>query len=54
MCRYMNINAFGTDNFLKHQIRNKLEKVRVDDMVRYNVAYNPLQLPANPSIDDPC
>lgn len=33
MCRYMNINAFGTDNFLKHQIRNKLEKVRVDDMV---------------------
>lgn len=29
----MNINAFGTDNFLKHQIRNKLEKVRVDDMV---------------------
>ncbi|OCF38411.1 MRS7 family protein [Kwoniella heveanensis CBS 569] len=33
MCRYMNINAFGTDNFLKHQIRNKLEKVRVDDMM---------------------
>ncbi|ODN84589.1 hypothetical protein, variant 1 [Cryptococcus amylolentus CBS 6039] len=33
MCRYMNINAFGTDNFLKHQIRSKLEKVRVDDMM---------------------
>lgn len=33
MCRYMNINAFGTDNFLKHQIRSKLEKFRVDDMV---------------------
>lgn len=35
MCRYMNINAWGTDNFLKHQIRSKLEKVRVDDMVRW-------------------
>ena len=34
MCRYMNINAWGTDNFLKQHIRNKLEKVRVDDMVR--------------------
>jgi LETM1 and EF-hand domain-containing protein 1 len=33
MCKYININAFGTDNFLKHQIRNKLERVRVDDMV---------------------
>lgn len=33
MSRYMNINAFGTDNFLKHQIRSKLEKVRVDDMM---------------------
>ncbi|ORY34290.1 LETM1-like protein-domain-containing protein [Naematelia encephala] len=35
MCRYMNINAWGTDNFLKHQIRSKLEKVRVDDMMIY-------------------
>jgi LETM1 and EF-hand domain-containing protein 1 len=34
MCRYMNINAFGTDNFLKHQIRSRLEKIRIDDMVR--------------------
>ncbi|WWD17734.1 hypothetical protein CI109_102175 [Kwoniella shandongensis] len=33
MSRYMNINAFGTDNFLKHQIRNRLEKIRVDDMM---------------------
>ncbi|TXT04832.1 hypothetical protein VHUM_04100 [Vanrija humicola] len=33
MCKYMNINAFGTDNFLKHQIRSRLEKIRVDDMM---------------------
>ncbi|KAK4686163.1 hypothetical protein P7C73_g3969, partial [Tremellales sp. Uapishka_1] len=33
MSRYMNIHAFGTDNFLKHQIRSRLEKIRVDDMM---------------------
>lgn len=33
MSRYMNINAFGTDNFLKHQIRARLEQIRVDDMM---------------------
>lgn len=33
VCKYMNINAFGTDNFLKHQIRSRLEKIRVDDMM---------------------
>ena len=39
MCRYMNINAFGTDNFLKHQIRARLEKIRVDDMVRFSLPW---------------
>lgn len=34
MCKYIGVNAFGTDNILKHQIRSKLERVRVDDMVR--------------------
>ncbi|GMK57058.1 hypothetical protein CspeluHIS016_0308980 [Cutaneotrichosporon spelunceum] len=33
ICKYMNINAFGTDTFLKHQIRSRLEKIRVDDMM---------------------
>lgn len=33
MCKYIGVNAFGTDNILKHQIRSKLERVRVDDMV---------------------
>ena len=38
----MNINAWGTDNFLKQHIRNKLEKVRVDDMVSsYSVLHRP-------------
>ncbi|KAF9935429.1 hypothetical protein FBU30_000027 [Linnemannia zychae] len=31
MCRYMNINAFGTDNFLRYQIRNKMASIKQDD-----------------------
>ncbi|CAG8478106.1 10885_t:CDS:10 [Acaulospora colombiana] len=31
MCRYMNINAFGTDNYLRYQIRNKMGAIEEDD-----------------------
>ena len=30
---YMNINAFGTDNFLRYTIRSKMKKLKVDDSV---------------------
>lgn len=33
MCRYMQINAFGTDNYLRYQIRTKLNRIRRDDIV---------------------
>ncbi|ORZ00089.1 LETM1-like protein-domain-containing protein [Absidia repens] len=33
MCRYMNINAFGTDNFLRFQIRNRMRQIKSDDKV---------------------
>ncbi|BGP30200.1 LETM1 domain-containing protein ylh47 [Rhodotorula toruloides] len=33
MCRYMNINAFGTDIFLRFTIRNRLSKIKEDDKV---------------------
>ncbi|GAA5901414.1 hypothetical protein JCM8208_001795 [Rhodotorula glutinis] len=33
MCRYMNINAFGTDIFLRFTIRNRLQKLKDDDKV---------------------
>lgn len=33
MCRYMNINAFGTDNFLRFQIRNRMRQIKTDDKV---------------------
>ncbi|GJE98143.1 LETM1 domain-containing protein [Phanerochaete sordida] len=33
MCRYMGINAFGTDNFLRSTIRSRLTTIRRDDQV---------------------
>ncbi|TPX51017.1 hypothetical protein SeMB42_g02050 [Synchytrium endobioticum] len=33
ICKYMNINAFGTDNFLRHQIDRKMRALRADDKV---------------------
>ncbi len=32
----MNINAFGTDNYLKYQIRNRLEYIKKDDKVSFD------------------
>lgn len=32
ICRYMNINAFGTDNFLRFQIRNRMRQIKNDDV----------------------
>ncbi|SCV69028.1 BQ2448_2048 [Microbotryum intermedium] len=33
MCRYMNINAFGTDNFLRYTIRSRMRQIKEDDTV---------------------
>lgn len=33
VCRYMQIHAFGTDNYLRYQIRHKLNRIRQDDIV---------------------
>ena len=33
MCRYMGINAFGTDNFLRGAIRTRLMELRRDDQL---------------------
>lgn len=33
MCRYMNINAFGTDNYLRGHIRRRLEHLKRDDVL---------------------
>lgn len=36
ICRYMNMNAFGTDNFLCFQIRNRMRQIKMDDKVIKN------------------
>lgn len=37
----MNINAFGTDNFLRYTIRNKMKKLKADDAVSVIRAWSP-------------
>ncbi len=31
LCKYMGLHAFGTDNFLRYQVRNAIESLRKDD-----------------------
>ncbi|SAL98312.1 hypothetical protein [Absidia glauca] len=45
MCRYMNINAFGTDNFLRFQIRNRMRTIKADDKVIQAEGIDALSLP---------
>ncbi|KAI9218543.1 LETM1-like protein-domain-containing protein [Blastocladiella britannica] len=33
MCKYMGINAFGTDNFLRFQIRTRMRQLHTDDQM---------------------
>lgn len=33
ICRYMQMSAFGTDNYLRFQVRHALTRIRHDDMV---------------------
>jgi len=33
MCKYLNINAYGTDQFLRHTIRQRMAKIKEDDKV---------------------
>lgn len=31
ICKFLSINAFGTDNFLRYQIRNRMRHIKQDD-----------------------
>ncbi|KAJ2704599.1 LETM1 domain-containing protein ylh47 [Coemansia sp. IMI 203386] len=33
ICRFMGVNAFGTDNYLRYQITNRMRYIRADDKV---------------------
>lgn len=45
MCRYMNINAFGTDNFLRYTIRDRMKKLKEDDKVISQEGIDSLSVP---------
>ncbi|RGB24282.1 LETM1-like protein [Rhizophagus diaphanus] len=45
MCRYMNLNAFGTDNFLRYQIRNQMRSIREDDKMIMAEGVDSLTIP---------
>ncbi|ORY54269.1 LETM1-like protein-domain-containing protein [Leucosporidium creatinivorum] len=45
MCRYMNINAFGTDNFLRYTIRSRMRQIKEDDKVIESEGLSALSLP---------
>jgi LETM1 and EF-hand domain-containing protein 1 len=45
MARYININAFGTDAFLRHQIENRLKYLKSDDFLISKEGIESLTLP---------
>jgi LETM1 and EF-hand domain-containing protein 1 len=45
MCRYMGLNAFGTDNFLRGAIRGRLMSLRRDDQLIHSEGIEALSLP---------
>lgn len=51
MCRYMQINAFGTDNYLRYQVRHKLNRIKRDDMI---IKHEGLSLMSLPELQSAC
>ena len=45
MCRYMGLNAFGTDNFLRGAIRSRLTNLRRDDELIFREGVDELSVP---------
>ncbi|KAF9117100.1 hypothetical protein BGX27_003562 [Mortierella sp. AM989] len=37
ICRYMDLNAFGTDNLLRHRIRVKMNSIKKDDKLKREI-----------------
>ena len=44
MCKYMNINTFGTDEMLRYQFEQKLNKIKSDDKLIMNEGIESLSL----------
>ncbi|KAJ2388374.1 LETM1 domain-containing protein ylh47, partial [Coemansia sp. RSA 2603] len=45
ICRFMGVNAFGTDNYLRYQITNRMRYIRADDKVIRSEGIESLSVP---------
>ncbi|RVD88810.1 uncharacterized protein DFL_002983 [Arthrobotrys flagrans] len=45
MCRYMNLNAFGTDMMLRYTIRHRMRQIKRDDKAIFVEGVNSLSVP---------
>ncbi|KAJ2802433.1 LETM1 domain-containing protein ylh47, partial [Coemansia furcata] len=45
ICRFMGVNAFGTDNYLRYQITNRMRYIRADDKVINGEGIDSLSVP---------
>ncbi|KAJ2061256.1 hypothetical protein GGI17_003205 [Coemansia sp. S146] len=45
ICRFMGVNAFGTDNYLRYQITNRMRYIRADDKVICGEGIDSLSVP---------
>ncbi|KAJ2908516.1 LETM1 domain-containing protein ylh47, partial [Coemansia aciculifera] len=45
ICRFMGVNAFGTDNYLRYQVTNRMRYIRADDKVISGEGIDSLSVP---------
>ncbi|KAF2146782.1 uncharacterized protein K452DRAFT_262894 [Aplosporella prunicola CBS 121167] len=45
ICKYMNLNAFGTDNILRYQIRHRMRQIKRDDKMIFIEGVESLSVP---------
>ncbi|KAF1959092.1 LETM1-domain-containing protein [Byssothecium circinans] len=51
ICRYMNMASFGTDNFLRYQVRLRMRQIKRDDKA---IAYEGVQSLSVPELQSAC
>ena len=51
ICRYMNITSFGTDNFLRYQVRVRMRQIKRDDR---SIAYEGVDSLSVPELQTAC
>jgi LETM1 and EF-hand domain-containing protein 1 len=51
ICRYMNITSFGTDNFLRYQVRVRMRQIKRDDRA---IAYEGVDTLSVPELQTAC